>query len=294
MATSVAVKIAPLVGCVALAVCACGSDDSTTGTGGASGAGGAGGGAGAGGASGGASGSAGTGGTAGTAGTGGVAGSAGTGGAAGASGGAGTGGAAGSGGGGTTCVLPFTDDFNDDSIDKAKWSTGNVVMQLAETGGKLVMTWPATPTGEMYAQAISQSAFDLKACSALVQLTQTPAAATKAAAGFQLQDPNSDSLGFQIEAGALTAVFQESNLLKKLATATFEPSKHSWLRIREAAGQLHWETSGDGKTWAQFHLANVPVGFKSDMAKVLLYGMSSGTETTSPGSVAFDNVNLPP
>ena len=78
----------------------------------------------------------------------------------------------------------------------------------------------------------------------------------------------------------------------ELKKDTFDALKHTWLRLRESGGTVFWDTSGDGKTWANF--ASTTPTFSIKAMNFFLGCGTFAAEAVNPGKSAFDNWNLPP
>ncbi|MDJ1137930.1 hypothetical protein [Streptomyces iconiensis] len=75
------------------------------------------------------------------------------------------------------------------------------------------------------------------------------------------------------------------------ASIPYDPVEHAWLRVREDAGTLYWETSADGRAWTVRHsVASPPWVSAGNLALQLLAYRDDGS-----GNYAyFDNVNVTP
>lgn len=71
----------------------------------------------------------------------------------------------------------------------------------------------------------------------------------------------------------------------------YDPTAHAWLRVRETAGTLYWETSPDGRTWTIQHTVISPawVSDTSLQAQLLAF-----REDGSADYAEWDNVNTVP
>jgi hypothetical protein len=74
-----------------------------------------------------------------------------------------------------------------------------------------------------------------------------------------------------------------------LAYIPYDPSVHRWLRLRERAGTINYEASGDGSTWTPIATADTP----PNMASVTLEIAAGAFQAKpSPGFAVFDNFNV--
>jgi hypothetical protein len=71
----------------------------------------------------------------------------------------------------------------------------------------------------------------------------------------------------------------------------YDPVAHAWLRIREASGQLNWDTSPDGRTWTTQHAEMAPAWVSDgDLQAQLLAYRDDGTDDYA----YFDDFNITP
>ena len=71
---------------------------------------------------------------------------------------------------------------------------------------------------------------------------------------------------------------------------TLDPQRHRWFRIRESAGTVYWDTSGDGAYWV--NRRSVATGLDLTACKVRIYTGYYGAES-GPAVLYLDNVGLP-
>lgn len=70
---------------------------------------------------------------------------------------------------------------------------------------------------------------------------------------------------------------------------TYDPAAHAWLRLREAAGLLLWETSPDGGTWTTRRTAPSPAWTAEANLSVILAGHR---DSGAADFCEFDNFNM--
>ncbi|NUS83649.1 MAG: hypothetical protein HOY75_13115 [Streptomyces sp.] len=74
-------------------------------------------------------------------------------------------------------------------------------------------------------------------------------------------------------------------------TLPYDPVAHAWLRVREAAGLLNWETSPDGRTWTTQHTETSPAWVSdTDLQAQLLAFREDGSDDYA----FFDDFNVTP
>ena len=184
-------------------------------------------------------------------------------------------------------VDTLTDNFDDNSIDNTKWTTGSTGSgsSIAETGGQLVVTLPSGVVGFSYADS---DILDLTSSSVTVECPTRPNATNGTEQALQLRLDASNYLGFKmlpttIELSHLIAGTQNSTNLSR------DDRLQHWFRIRETGGTVYWETSPDRTNWTIQR--SEAAAFDLSSVKVRLHG-GCWQAVASPGTAAFDNFNL--
>ncbi|HMR06260.1 MAG TPA: hypothetical protein PKA88_10785, partial [Polyangiaceae bacterium] len=190
------------------------------------------------------------------------------------------------------CQAPG-DNFDDNAIN-TMWSVkADPGMTVTEAGGLLDITFTAAPTALAYSRIATKVKHDLTSCAAFVEVDTLPSSALSSVyTNFTADDGTGNTLEFFVNVGSLSAVLWTANTPVELKKDTFDNTKHRWLRLREAAGTVFWDTSGDGKTWANF-TSSTPTFSVTAMT----FFLGSGTfaaEASNPGKAAFDNFNISP
>lgn len=192
----------------------------------------------------------------------------------------------------------LTDDFDDNTVDTVKWpdnyNTGPGGPPT-ETGGRA-----RVPADEGTAAYASAPIYRLQDSHTFAQVFPPPATGmTEAYAQLLVL---SDVPGTQIVFEANTA----TNLLLMTvhvgfvddggASIPYDPAEHAWLRIREDAGTLFWETASDGREWTARHSGTSPAWVSDNDLQVQLLAHSSPAVTGTPtGEYAeFDSFNVQP
>lgn len=159
----------------------------------------------------------------------------------------------------------------------ANFRTGDIITFAAlgnvytlYVNGGVVMTW--TDTDSVFA-------YDNTYTGTLIGV-QSNGANNCGFDDFWFDDIGRD-LSFQTTVGGVVST---------VASTTYDPINHDFLRIREAGGTVYYETSEDGSSWDI--RASTPSVFSLSSVYVQLYAGYWGAET-SPGTVLFDNLNLP-
>lgn len=181
----------------------------------------------------------------------------------------------------------LTDNFNDGTVDPVLWP--NSYGPVAEVGGRARIPCNTGYTGYKSATTytLADSGFTLRAwppaggggtsaaCSILVVTTTGGTDA-----GFII-DAAQSALGVYLRSGYSDpgAVF-----------LTYSATDHAWLRLRETAGTLYWDTSPDGATWTNRRTATTPAwAADSDLSLVLEAHRDAGTDDYAE----VDDLNVP-
>lgn len=140
------------------------------------------------------------------------------------------------------------DDFDDNRISSSLWP--NSYGGATEVGGRARV--PLTPgVGAGY---LSAREWTLPGSQVTARLVTIPAAngSSFAAASIYLNSTTSGTrLGWRYNAitGNLSAENQVGFSDGSAVSLAYSGFSHAWLRIRETAGTVFWETSADGATW---------------------------------------------
>jgi len=181
------------------------------------------------------------------------------------------------------------DTFNDNVVDPTKWPDSYGT--FSETGGRARV---ACDTGfNAYATA---EEWTLEESEARCQLFPPAAGGAAAEAWAQLlvtsTTAGTDAI---IEVNAATGVLgmavRTGFFDPGFTSLPYDPVAHAWLRIREAGGDLHWETSADGITWTTRRTASSPAWVADvDLQVQLIAHRDGGVDDVAE----FDNFNITP
>lgn len=183
------------------------------------------------------------------------------------------------------------DDFADNTVDTALWPDSYDPGGYTEVGGRARTTCNTAYNG--YA---SDSIYTL-AESYLFCRVYPPADGGATSEAWAQVLITSSTLGtdavFEINAAT-------GNLNMGVRTGYFDPGQvtipyngvdHAWLRIRETAGILYWETSRNGTTWTVRRSTTSPAWVSATTIQVQLLSHRDGGTTDY---AEFDSVNIPP
>ena len=193
----------------------------------------------------------------------------------------------------------LSDDFDDNVVDTAKWPNNfnNRPGGLpTETGGRARV--PCDTGEDAYA---SDTIYTLAASQVSVQ-SFPPAGTGMIEAHSQLLVTSStpgDQAIAEIDAATnlLSMTLQAGGVDEGGATIPYDSTDHAWLRIREDAGTLYWETAADGRDWTTRHTDTSPSWVSDTDLQIQLVAHCSPAVTGGgpTGEFAeFDNFNIEP
>lgn len=191
----------------------------------------------------------------------------------------------------SSVISVLRDDFVNGIIDPV-WAGSNVSGSAtkAETGGQAVLTLPSSTAGSHVAAYQTIATYDLTSDQFVWNIQTMVATGVAATAYFQLlvDAAGTNQLYWRQVSNAITARTVVAGVDTQLFTATWSASTYKYLRIRESAGTIFWDSSTNGTTWtARAALAN-PFAVTSLYVQFAV----TGGNIASPGSLKLDDVNL--
>ncbi|MGW6743791.1 LamG-like jellyroll fold domain-containing protein [Streptomyces sp. NPDC055025] len=172
-------------------------------------------------------------------------------------------------------LAQLADDFDDDRVDPALWV--NSYGGVTEVGGRARI--PVVPAGFAAYQSARQ--WTLAGSQFSIKFATPPGISGSSAASVSVM-VNSTTAGtragftYSPVAGTLRLVSETSYFDAGATTLTYSPIAHAWLRIREAAGTLYWDTSGDGHNWTTRRTLATPAWVSSQSVIVELVATRTG------------------
>lgn len=178
------------------------------------------------------------------------------------------------------------DDFGDGVVDPVLWSQsyGDPV----EAGGRARV--PCTTGYAAYRSAsiytLSWSQVSLRAFPPAVS-----GATTAAFSILVLSDVGGTDAGFLIDQAqnAMGLYLRQGYADGGALFPAYDPVVHAWLRLREDAGTLHWETSPDGQAWTVRRTAASPAWVAQSNLSFL---MESHRDAGTSDFAEADNLNI--
>jgi hypothetical protein len=191
----------------------------------------------------------------------------------------------------TALVGTLTENFDAGTIDTGKWP--NSYGLVSETGGRgrteyQIASWSALQSARGY--TLKGSSFHVQ-----VFMTSAPVGATFAYGSIIVSSmtPGAD-LTIQIDpVGAEIAFLNRTGYDDPSGVyLTYDPVAHSFIRLREAAGTLYFETSPDATTWTTQRSVTTPAWINTDAQMAILEAYQDAG--TAGGYVEWDYLNLLP
>ena len=180
----------------------------------------------------------------------------------------------------------LTDNFNDNSIDTAKWETqGNGT--VAESDAKIIITPVNNTTGTTLLG--SNEAHSLIGSYTQVKCLQS--ANVNCDTSLEIVEPTfTYAYLMTLSGGILYAV---SWALGNLAQINYDSTTMAYWRIRESSGTIYWEYSqyGTSNSWATLYSGS-SAGWESVVLQRLF--VNEWASTPTPGAAWFDDFNITP
>ena len=199
------------------------------------------------------------------------------------------------------------DDFNDNSLNLAKWSANNLFsgftdasLPAREISGQFqIGPLLQGQSGSHYNGIRTANTFDFTGAYGYIQLVQGPASSTKADAMFTIGRDAHNYYRIYVEEGVFICQARIGGTKRNLFTAPYDPAVHRYWRIWHDPfnGNVLFDTAtndpslfGDwvSRYFERWDTAAIPVG-------AVLLEIKAGTwqpEPIVPGTVIFDNFRL--
>ena len=186
-------------------------------------------------------------------------------------------------------TIPFTDDFNDNSID-ARWNDSATGTATAtEVNGHVELTFQEAPPTHSAEFQTRDPSFDLSGLRVFVEVLQV--VSNDGQTRFRLLLDGTHNVVIQQRDGVLIARYNDGDGNVTLNSFTYEPTQQRWWQFRESGSVLHFEVSPDGVIWNS--LASLPSpSFISDIRVELQ--AAAPVPNVNPGSAHYDNLNVQP
>lgn len=174
------------------------------------------------------------------------------------------------------------DNFNDNSIDAAKWNTGGVGGTPVESSQRLNLN---TTGAGSYAYLLSVNTYDLTNSYIKAELRSfTGGISQPVLAAYKTNiEVRFILAGDQV----LYATWLSSGAFDTSSLA-YDANLMRWLRIRDTSGVVYWEYSPDNVSWFTLHVYDYT---SFDITNLRVY-LESVQGTSGSGTAVFDNFNI--
>jgi hypothetical protein len=200
----------------------------------------------------------------------------------------------------TAVFADLTDDFEAPAVDTVKWPDN----YNSGPGGAL----PDQPAGlarvpcdEGFAAYASAAIYRLQDSHVHVQLIPPhgPGHSESYAQLLILSNVVGTQIVAEVDAATniLSMAIHEDFVDENAAVVPYDPVAHAWLRIRESASILSWDTSPNGREWTTQHSTAAPAWTAQNDLQVQLLAHCTPLVTGGPPSddyAYFDNFNVTP
>lgn len=195
----------------------------------------------------------------------------------------------------SAAIATLTDRFDQTAIDATRWTVVNATNGTASEGGGALVLAPNASTGTAQIVVVSNQAYSLIGSSAMVQAVSHVTAGCNVNDSFQLAQAGAagNRVQWWYECGSLSAMYAINGTETTLASLPYSAAAHAFLRIRESAGTVFWETSADGTTWVA-RAQTAAITFALTSLNVRFYSETFATGSPSPGKARFVNLNVAP
>lgn len=182
-----------------------------------------------------------------------------------------------------------TDNFDDGVVDTALWGNAysNAPTYYQEKGGTFTVVIAPDSAGS-YAGYVTSVTRDFRDDRVFVEMAQVPTPVGLTALHVvQNLGPAREGFSLEFEAGMVLARSRRGGVITDHAMVAFDASAR-WWQLRERAGTVRWQVSGDAAAWRTIHEQPTPI----DVSAMYLT-LSAGIETNAPmpTDARFDNFN---
>ena len=180
----------------------------------------------------------------------------------------------------------LTDDFNNDSLDTAKWSNWGGA-EVVEDNSQLEIT---TTVGGSYEGIISQKRFILTSSSVSAKVVNAGNQSYTSLEVYPVYCKLDDNnvVFFRIDNNTVRACKLVSSSFTSLATVAYSLAI-KFFRIREASGTTYWDYSENGTDWTNLTSAENPIAVVNLQFQLMVGTWQEEAGTTT---VIFDDVNV--
>jgi hypothetical protein len=189
-------------------------------------------------------------------------------------------------------AITFNDNFNDNSIDTAKWDetaahlTYHASVTVVETGQLIEITPRTSVAGSNHNGLRADNAVDFTRGYCQWEVRQIAGADVNAQTRCGIILDASNLIEFMVANTTLT-FRQRASGSNSDTTLAYNSTTHRWMRLWHDGTNIYFDTSPDGTTWT--NRRTVAAGITLTSVKVYIMAGTEGSVTT-PGVAKFDNV----
>lgn len=188
-----------------------------------------------------------------------------------------------------TPIAYLRDNFTD-NIQAGTWgasgTTGSATK--AETGGQAVLTLPSSTAGSHSAVYRTSGTYDLTGDAFVWNIGTMVSTSVAAVVTLDVYVDANNILRWQQVSGTITARSVIGGTDTQRSTATWSGTTYKYLRIRESAGTVYWDSSSNGTSWTN----RASLGTPFAVTALTVQFSASCENVASPGSLRLDDVNL--
>jgi hypothetical protein len=183
-------------------------------------------------------------------------------------------------------IATLIDDFQDGTIDLAKW---NVIGTVTESGGRARLTPTST-----YSYLTSTATYDLTDSQLIAHV---PTATANGSTGtlestLLIQDAFTNRAGIRKRGANIECVKYVSGVFTIVYTFAYNPATHIFWRLRESGGIFYWDVSAAGASWTNLFNTTVATNLfpVSNVIGGVYAGWAAGSEAF-PGTMQVEAIN---
>jgi hypothetical protein len=189
----------------------------------------------------------------------------------------------------------LTDAFPGSSVDSTKWNSSPGAGTITVSGGILSLSVPTNAGTNTHINSLGL--YSLRNSYAYAELNSAGVAEPNTQVMLNVLDQSfTNGFFLYVLNGNLHGSYTNNGITftDAFTAFTYSATSHKWLRIRETAGTVFWETAPDGLTWTvQGSLASSTFTFNLGAMQVLL--VQQQNTSTDPGTTSqWSNFNTTP
>lgn len=196
----------------------------------------------------------------------------------------------------TNFGTPFSENFDDNSIDTFWWTIGSQAGvdgsthgTVVEQNSRLEIAPQASVAGIRYRGYVTKDTFNLLGKTVTVKVPQV--ASNGAITTLLLRKDSMNGYQISVSGTSIAFVYVYRGTPTGVVSITYNATNHLWWRIRESAGYVVTaEVSADGSSWSNL---GTDTAFRMYFIQMRV-SLEAGTESSiaTPGEAWFDNFSI--